>query len=221
MGKLKSNRIYILVLFAFLLMSCRSTDPTLQIMNLDAAKKLVQNYYESGEFEKESEIIINDAISVIDKINRKDKSVVVFDVDETALSNYAFTKEIGFGFIPKLWDEWQLKGIAEVMPQTKRFYDYLVSKNINVVFLTGRPKNVWAATHRNLIEKGFVKFDTLIVRESNENKMHATEFKSQKRNELVKNGYDIIACIGDQWSDLTGGNTGYKIKLPNYLYLLD
>lgn len=218
MGTIK---IFSVIILSFLFTNCTSTDPTLQIMNLDAAKKLVQNYYESGEFEKESEIIINDAINVIDKINRKDKSVVVFDVDETALSNYAFTKEIGFGFIPKLWDEWQLKGIAEVMPQTKRFYDYLVSKNINVVFLTGRPKNVLAATHRNLIEKGFVKFDTLIVRKSNENKMLATEFKSQKRNELVKNGYDIIACIGDQWSDLTGGNTGYKIKLPNYLYLLD
>jgi predicted secreted acid phosphatase len=131
------------------------------------------------------------------------------------------TKEIGFGFIPKLWDEWLLKGIAEALPQTKRFYDYLISKNINVVFITGRHKNVWAATHRNLIEKGFVKFDTLIVRQTNESKIPAAEYKSHQREELVKDGYDIIACIGDHWSDLTGGNTGYKIKLPNYLYLLD
>jgi len=37
----------------------------------------------------------------------------------------------------------------------------------------------------------------------------------------VKKGYEIIANIGDQWSDLVGGNSGYKIKLPNYLYLID
>lgn len=221
MSNMRSIKIFSVILFSFLLANCSSTDPTLQIMNLDTAKKLVQHYYESGDFDKESEKIIDVAIHTIDEMKLNIRSVVVFDIDETTLSNYNMTKEIGFGFIHELWDEWQLKGIAEALPQTKRFYDYLISKNVHVIFLTGRHKNVWAATHRNLIEKGFVKFDTLIVRETNESKTPAAEFKSRKREELVKDGYDIIACIGDQWSDLTGSNTGYKIKLPNYLYILD
>lgn len=218
---MKSTGIYITILLALLIISCTTTNPTLQIMNLGAAKNIVQTYYESGEFDRECSKIIDDAIRTINEMKLNNRSVVVFDIDETALSNYEMTKEIGFGFIPKLWDEWQLKGIAEVLPQTKRFYDYLISKNIHLVFITGRSKNVWAATRRNLIEKGFVKFDTLIVRETNESKISAAEFKSRKREELVKDGYDIIACIGDQWSDFIGGNTGYKIKLPNYLYLID
>lgn len=205
---------------AILLTYCSSSQ-RINIPNLGEAKKLVQNYYESDEFDSESAKIIDEAINNIGDMELTNKATVVFDIDETTLSNYDMTKNIGFGFIPKLWDEWQLKGIAQALPQTKRFYDYLVAKNIHVVFLTGRAKDVWEATRRNLIEKGFVKFDTLIVREESESKISAADFKSRKREELVKNGYDIVASIGDQSSDFIGGNTGIIIRLPNYLYLID
>jgi len=214
--------IFISVVFtAFILVSCTSTDSTLKVMNLGAAKNAVQAYYESGEFDRECAKIIDDAIDQMDGIKLTGKPAVVFDIDETALSNYEYTKEIGFGYVYKLWNEWQQKGIAPVIKDTKRFYDYLISKNIHVIFVTGRNSEVGEATKRNLIEQGYTKFDTLIVRSKTEIKMTAAEYKTKKREELVKKGYDIIACIGDQWSDLVGGNTGIKIKLPSYLYLLD
>lgn len=206
------------MLFALFISGCASD---LRVINLSKAKKMVQNYYESGEFDRESRNIIDNAINYIDRITLKDKSAVIFDVDETALSNYQITKETGFGFIPKQSEEWQLKGVADALPQTKRFYDYLISKNIHVIFMTGRQNNFWNATRKNLIEKGFSKFDTLIVRDINEKDLPAAEFKSFKRDWLVRRGYDIIASVGDQLSDFAGGNTGYKIKLPNYLYLID
>lgn len=218
---MKSTGIYIAILSAILVTGCSANNPSLQLVNLGVAKSAVQKYYEEGQFDQESERIIDEAIRSIDKMKLTNKSAVVFDIDETALSNYNITKETGFGFIPKLWDEWQLKGIAEALPQTKRFYDYLISKNVHIIFLTGREAFVLESTRRNLIEKGFVKFDTLIVRSAGESKIPAGEFKSRKREELTKNGYDIIACIGDQESDFTGGNTGYKIKLPNYIYFID
>ncbi len=214
--------IFISVVFtAFILVSCTSTDSTLKVMNLGAAKNAVQAYYESGEFDRECAKIIDDAIDQMDGIKLTGKPAVVFDIDETALSNYEYTKEIGFGYVYKLWNEWQQKGIAPVIKDTKRFYDYLISKNIHAIFVTGRNSEVGEATKRNLIEQGYTKFDTLIVRSKTEIKMTAAEYKTKKREELVKKGYDIIACIGDQWSDLVGGNTGIKIKLPSYLYLLD
>jgi len=210
------------ILFVIIiLIGCTSTDPTLKVMNLGAAKNAVQVYYESGEFDRECAKIIDDAVDQMDGIKLTGKPAVVFDIDETALSNYEYTKEIGFGYVYKLWNEWQQKGIAPVIKDTKRFYDYLISKNIHVIFVTGRNSEVGEATKRNLIEQGYTKFDTLIVRSKTEIKMTAAEYKTKKREELVKKGYDIIACIGDQWSDLVGGNTGIKIKLPSYLYLLD
>jgi acid phosphatase len=192
-----------------------------KIINLGEAKNIVQTYYESGEFDLECSKIIDDAISYFNKKKMSEKSVVVFDIDETALSNYQYTKEIGFGYINKSWNEWQQKAKAPAIKNTKRFYDYLISKNVRVVFLTGREAEAREATQRNLIEQGYTKFDTLIVRSEVERNLSAASFKLQKRNELVRNGYDIIASVGDQSSDFTGGNTGYEIKLPNYLYLLD
>lgn len=218
---MKSPRIYITILFAFLTISCTSTDSTLKVMNLGEAKNAVQAYYESGEFDRECEKIIDGAIDQIDGIKLSGKSVVVFDIDETALSNYEYTKEIGFGYVYKLWNEWQQKGIAPAIKDTKRFYDHLISKNIHVIFVTGRNSEVGEATKKNLIEQGYAKFDTLIIRSDREHKILAAEWKAGKRRELVSKGYNIIACIGDQWSDLVGGNTGIKIKLPSYLYLLD
>lgn len=210
------------ILFGIIILAgCTSTDPTLKVMNLGAAKNAVQAYYESGKFDRECAKVIDDAIDQINGIKLTGNPAVVFDIDETALSNYEYTKEIGFGYVYKLWDEWQQKGIAPAIKDTKRFYDYLLSKNIHVIFVTGRYTEVGEATKRNLIEKGYTKFDTLIIRSDNERKIAATEWKAAKREELVSKGYNIIACIGDQWSDLVGGNTGIKIKLPSYLYLLD
>lgn len=218
---MKVIKLILLLAVASLLTFCSSSAPTLQVMNLGAAKNAVQGYYESGEFDRECANVINDAINHIDGKSFDGKSAVVFDIDETALSNYEHTKKIGFGFVLNLWNEWQQKGIAPAIKETKRFYDYLISKKIHVIFLTGRDEAVREATKRNLITQGYTEFDTLIVRAENERKIPAAEFKAAKREKLVKLGYNIIGCIGDQWSDLVGGNTGYKIKLPNYLYLLD
>ncbi|MHB8931239.1 MAG: HAD family acid phosphatase [Melioribacteraceae bacterium] len=218
---MKSLRIYITILFAFFVAGCATTDKTFQIINLGTAKKVVQEYYESGAYDRECSKIIDAAISYLNKVKLNEKSVVVFDIDETALSNYQYTKEIGFGYIYISWSDWQKKGIAPAIKNTKRFYDYLISKKIHVVFLTGREAEMRDVTKRNLVEQGFTKFDTLIVRSEAERNLSAAAFKLQKRNELVKNGYDIIASVGDQQSDFDGGNTGYEIKLPNYLYLLD
>lgn len=217
---MKILKLGFLLVTAAILTHC-SSEPMFQITNLGAAKNAVQGYYESGEYNRECAKVIDDAISHINGIKLNDKSAVVFDIDETALSNYEHTKKIGFGYDQKLWNEWTKEGRAPAIKETKRFYDHLISKNIRVIFISGRYEEVRDATKRNLIEQGYTKFDTLIVRADNEQKMPAAEFKAAKREKLVKQGYDIIASIGDQWSDLVGGNAGYKIKLPNFIYLLD
>ena len=215
------KKLFTTFLLSLLLTNCGPSGSSSQLINLGAAKNAVKTYYESGEFDRECSKIIDDAISYLDEITIIDKSVVIFDVDETALSNYQYTKEIGFGFIPKSWNEFQQKGTAPAIKHTKRFYDYLISKKIHVVFLTGREAEARESTQRNLIEQGYTKFDTLIIHSEMERNLSAAAFKPERRKELVKKGYEIIASIGDQSSDFTGGNTGYKILLPNYLYLIE
>ena len=216
---LKKRVIFSSTLLFLIFIGCTCNE--YKLTNLDSAKQLVKNYYESGQYDEECKRVIDEAISKIDTVNIYPNSAVVFDIDETALSNYKHTKEIGFGFIIKIWNQWLLKADAPAIPQTKRFYDWLLFKNIKIIFLTGRNEEVREPTLKNLIADGYTKFDTLIVRQPQEYNIPAAEFKAHKREELVKKGYKIIATIGDQWSDLVGGNTGIKIKLPNYLYIID
>jgi acid phosphatase len=218
---MKTIKTYSVIFLSLLLTNCRSTELTLKPINLDTAKNAVQKYYETGEYDLECREIIDKAIEHINRLNISDKSTVVFDVDDTSLSNYEQAKEVGFGYIFKLWYDWIQTGKAPAVKATKRFYDYLVSKNIHIIFLTGRYTDMYESTKRNLVETGFTKFDTLIVRSKNEAKIPAAEYKPAKRNELVKKGYVIIANVGDQPSDFNGGNSGYIIQLPNYLYTID
>ena len=206
---------------AFVLVVSCSSSEIFQLQNLDISKKLVENYYESGQFDAECKDVYDDAVKQIERLSLPKNAAVVFDVDETVISNYNSTKSIGFGYVREVWHNEILRAEEPAIPQTKIFYDWLVSKNIKVIFLTGRYPEIFEATKKNLIAKGFSQFDTLIVRNADEIKMSAVNYKIQKREEIIKKGYNIIACVGDQWSDLEGGNTGIKIKLPNYLYLID
>lgn len=216
---MKMKKIISASLLLFVFFGCSSNNQVL--LNLDTAKKLVQHYYESGEFDKECSIAIENAKSEILKLKVNNKSLVVFDIDETALSNYQHTKEIGFGYVYSLWEEWLEKADAKAIPETRKFYDWLIKNNIHVAFISGRYAETYNATLKNLYDQGYTKFDTLITRTNLTAKIPAAEWKAIEREKLARKGYNIIACIGDQWSDMVGGYTGIKIKLPNYLYIIE
>lgn len=188
---------------------------------MDTAKAAVQNYYENGQYDAEMNEIIDDTIDKLSGMNFTDKSLAIFDIDETILLNYPHTKALGFGFNLKLWNEWLLQADAPVIPQTKKLYDWLIDKGVNVAFITGRQYEIRDATIKNLNEQGITQFVDVITRSPKTSKMSAAVYKNYERSVLADKGYDIVLTIGDQWSDLEGENTGLKVKLPNYLYLID
>jgi len=51
-------------------------------------------------------------------------------------------------------------------------------------------------------------------------KTSGVTYKTNERNKLVEKGYEIVATIGDQYSDILGTNHGIQIKLPNYQYIV-
>jgi acid phosphatase len=218
--KVLNNRTIISVfitVFAFVFYSCCSVE----LQNLSNAKKQIQQYYESGQYDKELDEIIADAKSKFSKIEVKQNSTVVFDVDDTALLNYEASKEMGFGYVKDISDKWVSSAKVPAIPQVKELYNYLLNKNVKIIFLTGRFSDEYEYTFRNLINEGYTTFDTLIVRNPEEKKLPAVEFKSNVRTALTKQGYEIIGNVGDQWSDLKGPYSGIKIKIPNYLYLIE
>ncbi|HEX2963214.1 MAG TPA: HAD family acid phosphatase [Ignavibacteriales bacterium] len=207
-----------IIVIAAMLAGCSSSP---KLLNLDTAKKEVGLYYESGQYDKDVQEVVEDAIKDFDGVKVRDSSAVVFDVDETVLSNYSEIKSVGFGFEGEHWNRWILEGKAPAIEGVKNLYNYLIGRKFRILFLTGRTMAQYEATYRNLKQAGYTTFDTLIVRQGSMLKAPAENFKSIERTVLTDMGYKIEGCVGDQLSDLQGAYTGIKIKLPNYLYLVD
>lgn len=207
-------KLFIVLFLTFIVSSCCSTE----IVNLRTAKDIVKDYYESGKFDEEIHNVIEDAKQKFSKVEIKINSAVIFDVDETALNNYDLAKLMDFGYNYEMNKKWNQELKAPAIKQTQDLYFYLINKGVKIIFLTGRNFSEYDVTYKNLIQAGYTKFDTLITQREDEQNLKSQEFKSNKRIELSQRGYEIIGTIGDQWTDLTGANTGIKIKLPNYLY---
>jgi len=208
---------YIILLLSLLLFSCATEKP----VNLSIAREKVKQYYESGKYDEELNKVIADAKKDFEKVEFKNNSIVIFDVDETALNNYGLAEQMGFGYVYEMNKQWNAELKAPAIPQVKELYEFLLSKGSKIIFLTGRNFYEYEVTHQNLVNEGYTVFDTLITQIGDETKMKARDFKSRKRVWLTEQGYDIVGTVGDQWSDLEGYYHGIQIKIPNYLYLIE
>ena len=208
---------YMLLSLFILLNACSSNN----MINLSDSKDIIKKYYEEGQYNDELNSIVDLEIKYFDNYKIKSNDAVVFDVDETVLDSYKYIKSIGYGYDFDLWNNWMDKAEAVQIEPAKRLYNYFIKKGVKVIFLTGRCYYSCDATYKNLINVGFDKFDTLICRNKNEINKSSLEYKTFHRKELSKNGYNIIACVGDQETDLIGGYTGKTVKFPNYIYKID
>ena len=201
------------VLLAVIMFSNCSGD----VENLHESKKRIAKYYESGKYEQELEQALKPAYGKLEK--RFDgKAAIVFDVDETILSNYRYIKSLDFGFQSNLWNNYLDEASAEPIKQTVDLYRQAVSSNLSVIFLTARTGKSYEETFNNLVKFGIDKFDTLICKDEKYNSISSRVFKETERKMLTDLGYEIVMCVGDQESDLAGDFTGEKIKLPNKMY---
>jgi acid phosphatase len=210
---MQSTITIILALFV----SCSSEKP----VNLTVARSEVNEYYKSGKYDEELNNVIKEAKNKFEELEYNKNSVVIIDVDETALSNYELAEQMGFGYVYEMNKKWNAEMKASAIPQVKELYNFLIEKGIKIIFLTGRNIPEYEVTYGNLIKAGYTSFDTLITQREHEYNLSAQEFKSSKRAELTEKGYDIIGTVGDQWSDLRGHHHGIQVKVPNYLYLIE
>lgn len=175
------------------------------------------------EVASKTEIVLDDpAFKVTKKVMGDKKYAVVFDADETLISNWEIIIKDDFGYIPKLQNDYEMLSSAVAIPPMKSFYKYLQDKNVHIVMLTGRHEDKRNATALNLERQDFTDYDMLLLRDETEYKKTAGEYKLNRRKWLTEEaGYTIIGCAGDQVSDCVGGYTGYNMKLPNYAYKIN
>lgn len=150
------------------------------------------------------------------------KDVWVFDIDEALLSNLPYYQDHAYGmeiFDPIEFDRWIEKANAPAIESSLKLYEEVLELGFKVFLLTGRSEKHMSITVENLNNAGFRNWDKLILRSIDDQGKLATIYKSQKRSEMINEGYRIHGNFGDQWSDLLGfpmSNRSFKVPNPMY-----
>jgi HAD superfamily, subfamily IIIB (Acid phosphatase) len=207
--------------------------PPVQPANIGDLKTEATRYYDSGAYLTDLQLAAWPAIPWIDeRAPGVDRPAVVFDIDETALSNWEAITANDFGRViagpcnqlpqgPCGWQAWDLRAESTVIPPTMDVYNTAKDRGAAIFFITGRPESQRAATERNLADvgyTGYTGYTRLIMEPDEAHYVSAADFKAPQRLAIEQEGYTIVANTGDQPSDLDGGFAERTFLLPNPFY---
>ncbi|MBZ9643010.1 HAD family acid phosphatase [Streptomyces sp. PSKA30] len=127
-----------------------------------------------------------------------EKQAIVFDIDNTTL-------ETDFGFS---YPQPANQPVLEVA-------EYAQEHGVDLFFVTARPGIIYAPTEYNLEKVGY-EVDGLYVRGFLDLFKDVAAYKTAQRVDIESKGYTIIANIGNNTTDLSGGHAEKTYKLPDY-----
>lgn len=194
--------------------------------NLSIHKAALIRYHDSGEYAKDVEVVIQNSLNYIENEIKSNayqdkKPAIVLDIDETTLSNFNHLKQLDFGGTSEQIQTMEDIGDDPAIEPTLRLYQYAKAHHIAVFFVTGRTEPERLSTIANLKRVGFHDWDGLYLKPSAYvNAKTAALYKTEVRKKIVSRGFEIIANIGDQQSDLVGGFADKTFKLPNPYYFI-
>ncbi len=203
-------------------------------INLDQLKTYLRTYAQKA-YPQAQEQVIHQAQTFIQETIRKKKAknaryAVVLDIDETSLSNLDSMLANDFAYIkhgpchipqgPCSWNAWKSSLKAHAIAPTLAFFNSMQHLGIQVFFVTGRREEDRNITRQNLEKAGFKHWADLIMR-PNDQQGKVGIYKAEARRHIQEKNYIILANIGDQESDLTGGYAQKTFKMPNPFYLID
>ncbi len=148
------------------------------------------------------------------------KPALVLDIDETSLNNYPCLD--GNGGLPYdggLFAQCVVAYDAPAIRPVRSLFKRARDLDVSIFFITGRPDAIRDGTLRNLRAAGFRGRYELILQPAGYDKESLVPYKSGARRKIQRRGFDIIANVGDQRSDLRGGYSERTYKLPNPIYV--
>ena len=177
-------------------------------------------YHDSGEWNADTGRQIRAAKNFIRRWlanhhgARRGRPAIVLDIDDTSLSLYECAKARNFVVpvacavqptLPPIW-------------QTLSLYYLAHRRGVSVFFITGRADALRALTLPQLTAGGYSFPNALFTRPSTDHNTTVVPYKSGIRKALTQLGFTILANVGDQQSDLSGGYALRSYKLPNPMY---
>ena len=164
------------------------------------------------------------------------RPAVVLDVDETSLDNLPQMAVNDFGYIPQgecAIDEkgpkhgyacasvpWEQQGGAPAIKATLDLFNEFKAK-VSFFFITGRGPGQVPGTEANLSKAGYSGWVKLVTKpKAWPSAVSTANYKATERAKLVAEGFNILANVGDQPSDLAGGYSERQFLMPNPFYRL-
>jgi acid phosphatase len=189
--------------------------------NLDLHKQELRAYVASGEYDRGSAAVAAQASTWLEQRVKQGggRLAIVFDLDETLLSNMPEMNRQDFGYVPAAWNAWVAEASAPAIEPVRELYRTARRLGVEVIFLSGRWESARASTVLNLKRIGCGEYAALICRPDGSAETIGA-YKLAERRKLAAAGYVIIANIGDQDSDLVGGFAEKTFKLPDPFYLI-
>ena len=196
-------------------------------INLQIKKKQLISYHDQGEYDLDLKKVVSQArkylalrITENSKKIKKQKLAIVFDIDETTITNYDYMRKNSFGGSLNDFNQNILKHKLPVIKPMRTFYNFAKQNKVAIFFVTGRKRNVRTTTAINLKKAGYTGWQKIYFKPQNYNQTSVIPFKSGARKQITAQGYTIVESIGDQNSDLKGGYTEKTFKLPNPYYYI-
>ena len=148
--------------------------------------------------------------------------MVVFDVDETLLNSYSYSiaQDPPFTFDPTTWTAYVDECGYGPIPQTRDIFNRIKGLGVSIALVSAGSRDTKAAMVECLNSKGLRGWDRYILRGEKTADLSAGEYKALAREGLKREGFTIVASIGDQVSDMSYGHLKRGFLMPNTMYYL-
>jgi predicted secreted acid phosphatase len=197
--------------------------------NLGDLKLQITDYERSGRYQRDVVAVLSNAEAyVLRRAPLVRKPAIVLDIDETSLSNWPQIRANDYGRIangpcdlpagPCGQASWVAGAQAEAIMPTLGLFRAAKTKGVSIFFITGRYETAREATEANLHKVGYDAWSALIMRPAGTSTASAADYKAPERAKIAAQGFTIIANVGDQPSDLAGGNAERVYLVPNPSY---
>ena len=214
-------RLLVYALVAAGLTACATSVPS---PNLGLYKQELVEWHDSGDYERAFAVASKPAASYLRQriAQRKagEKLAVVFDIDETLLSNWGYLTARDFGITSPSFADWVARHNDPALMPTRAIYEEARQAGLPIFLITGRSEALRAHTLRQLKAAGYTGWERLYMKPLRYVDASIIPFKSGARREIAAQGYTVTLNMGDQWSDLRGGYAERPVKLPNPYYFI-
>lgn len=188
--------------------------------NLYIQKQTLIRYHDSGQYDTEVRRVADRAMSYIRKraASGQTNLAVVLDIDDTAVSTWGRLVKDDFARKDEMFVAWVTTHIDPPIQRVLDLYRESQRLGVKVFFVTGRRTALAERTRVTLAAAGYVNPDAIHFRPESDREKSLAPFKIGVRREMARQGFRIIANLGDQASDLAGGYAERGFKLPNPFY---